>query len=402
MNVLAMMRKEFNVDDNRTYLMGHSMGGAGTYFLGSKHAKEWAAIAPIAPASFLMNNNRTMILQGIKDGGVPMLVVQGDVDEAVPVANTRMWVDTMKEMKMDFEYKEIPGAKHGPVIEAGMGDIFTFFAKHTKAVRGQRAGGAAAQAAPAAGRGAQPPDPRVQQRTYHFADTKEDIPYAVFVSSKVTKAKKNPLIIALHGLGGSPNSLMRSNTLDLAEEGGFIVFAPMGYNPRGWYGIPWDVPQTPGVAPKLDPAAANDPPKLRELSEKDVMNVLAMARKEFNIDERRTYLMGHSMGGAGALYLGSKYSSNWAAIAAIAPAARRMETNMQPVLTPIKNNMPVIIIQGDADTAVPVANTRKWIAAMKDMKMNYKYDEIPGGDHGSVIGTGMPDIFAFFNEYTKR
>ena len=39
------------------------------------------------------------------------------------------------------------------------------------------------------------------------------------------------------------------------------------------------------------------------------MNLLAMARKEFNVDERRTYLMGHSMGGAGTLYLGSKYAS---------------------------------------------------------------------------------------------
>ena len=44
-----------------------------------------------------------------------------------------------------------------------------------------------------------------------------------------------------------------------------------------------------------------------------------MARKEFNVDERRTYLMGHSMGGAGTLYLGSQYASNWAAVAAIAP-----------------------------------------------------------------------------------
>jgi hypothetical protein len=51
---------------------------------------------------------------------------------------------------------------------------------------------------------------------------------------------------------------------------------------------------------------------------------------------------------------------------------------------------------------VPVANTRKWIAAMKRMNMNYKYDEIPGGDHGSVIGAGMPDIFAFFNAHTRR
>jgi predicted peptidase len=263
---------------------------------------------------------------------------------------------------------------------------------------GKQAPQAAAQGK---GPGQRPLDPRVQQRMYHFADTNEDLPYAVFVSSKVTKDKKSPLIIALHGLGGNPNTLMRGNLLDLAEAGGYIVFAPAGYNPRGWYGIPWTIAPpagaAPKAAPKTDPAAANDPPNLTELAEKDAMNMLAMARKEFNVDERRTYLMGHSMGGAGTLYLGSKYASNWAAIAAIAPAARRMEANMDAILAKI--TMPAIVIQGDADTAVPVANTRKWIAAMKEMKMNYKYDEIPGGDHGSVIATGMPDIFKFFSEH---
>ena|SRR5262249_49567669 len=41
-------------------------------------------------------------------------------------------------------------------------------------------------------------DPRVQQRTYSFKDTNEELPYALFVSSKVRKDKKNPLIVALH------------------------------------------------------------------------------------------------------------------------------------------------------------------------------------------------------------
>jgi predicted peptidase len=272
------------------------------------------------------------------------------------------------------------------------GVVFAFCLQHALAQQP-----AATQAAP--GRSAQV-DPRAQQRTYHFADTDEDLPYAVFVSSKVTKDKKSPLILALHGLGGNPNTLMRGNLLDLAEDGGYIVFAPAGYNPRGWYGIPWSISPPAGVTPKADPAAAKDPANLNDLAEKDVMNLLAMARKEFNIDERRTYLMGHSMGGAGTLYLGSKYASNWAAIAAIAPAARRMEANMPTVLTPLKA-MPVIVIQGDADTAVPVENTRKWIAGCEDAKMNYKYSEIPGGTHGSVISTGMPDIFAFFNTHTK-
>jgi dipeptidyl aminopeptidase/acylaminoacyl peptidase len=62
-------------------------------------------------------------------------VSQGDADEAVPVANTRTWVDTMKELKMDFEYNEVPGAMHGPIIEASMEKIFAYFATHTKAGR---------------------------------------------------------------------------------------------------------------------------------------------------------------------------------------------------------------------------------------------------------------------------
>ena len=81
-------------------------------------------------------------------------------------------------------------------------------------------------------------DPRVQQRTYLFTDTGEQLPYAVFVSSKVSKDKKNPLIVALHGLGGDQNTMMRANALQLAEEGGYIMVGPMGYNSGGWYGAP--------------------------------------------------------------------------------------------------------------------------------------------------------------------
>jgi len=67
--------------------------------------------------------------------------------------------------------------------------------------------GAPAATGQPGGRGAI--DPRVQQRTYRFADTNEELPYAVFVSSKVSKDKKNPLIVALHGLGGNHNTMMR-------------------------------------------------------------------------------------------------------------------------------------------------------------------------------------------------
>src|SRR5262245_956374 len=100
----------------------------------------------------------------------------------------------------------------------------------------QPGAGAPAAAGQRGGRGAV--DPRVQQRTYAFKDTNEEMPYAVFVSSKVSKDKKAPLIVALHGLGGNQNTMMGKNALDLAEEGGYIVLGVMGYNSSGWYGAP--------------------------------------------------------------------------------------------------------------------------------------------------------------------
>jgi predicted peptidase len=292
----------------------------------------------------------------------------------------------------------------------------------------QPGAGAPAAAGQRGGRGAI--DPRVQQRTYGFADTNEELPYAVFVSSKVSKDKKNPLIVALHGLGGDQNTMMRANALQLAEEGGYIMVGPMGYNSGGWYGAParfgggggrggaprGDNGAPPPGAPPGGQAAGRgafppastaggkeltDPAKLHEASEKDVMNVLDMIRKEFNVDENRTYLMGHSMGGAGSIYLGVKYASIWAAVGAEAPAtAPAGLTPDNYSLEPAKN-IPMIIVQGDMDTLVPVAGTRLWIDKMKELKMTYQYIEVPGGDHGSVLTTGAPDIFTFFAKHTK-
>src|SRR5262245_46705803 len=116
---------------------------------------------------------------------------------------------------------------------------------------------AAPQVAPAAGgpqagrgggRGAV--DGRVQQRTDTFGETNEQMPYALFVSSKVTKDRKSPLIVSLHGLGGDQNTMVRKSlrSVELAEQGGYILVAPMGYNSGGWYGIPPGPPR---------PAAAN-------------------------------------------------------------------------------------------------------------------------------------------------
>jgi predicted peptidase len=127
-----MMREEFNVDPARIYLTGHSMGGAGTLFLGSKHADIFAAIAPVAPAAFSMTENRAEILGRLDDAGVPVMIVHGDADEAVPVDLARTWVATMEEIGMEHEYVELPGVTHGPVITISQEHVYEFFGKHSK------------------------------------------------------------------------------------------------------------------------------------------------------------------------------------------------------------------------------------------------------------------------------
>jgi predicted peptidase len=275
---------------------------------------------------------------------------------------------------------------------------------------------AAPQAGRGGGRGAV--DPRVQQRTYLFAETNEQMPYALFVSSKVTKDKKNPLIVSLHGLGGDQNTMVREalRSVELAEQGGYILVAPMGYNSGGWYGIPPGPPRGGGAnaagaqrgrgaggrGVTVGGTAIAEVAKVREASEKDVVTVLDMIRKEFNVDERRIYLMGHSMGGAGTYYLGSKHGHIWAALAPIAPAAMGMTNDRAKVLQAIKDaGTPMLVSMGDADEAVPVANVRAWVETMKELQMNYEYKEHPGVTHGPIMGASMDDIYAFFAKHSK-
>jgi len=244
-----------------------------------------------------------------------------------------------------------------------------------------------------------PVDPRAERRTYVFEDTGEELPYALFVSSKVRDDEPSPLIVALHGLGGSQDTFIRETyrAVELAEAGGYILVAPMGYNSSGWYGIPatGDGGGRGRGFGGGGESAVTDPARVRELSEKDVMNVLDMVREEYKIDDDRIYLMGHSMGGAGALHLGVKHASIWAALAPIAPAAMSLNPDSLASIP----DMPVILVVGDEDNLVEGA--RRWAARLEELDMTHEYHEIAGGDHMSVIADGMPDIFEFFDSHSK-
>lgn len=111
MEVLSRVREEFSIDNNRIYLWGHSMGGAGTYHIAAKYPDLFAGLGVAAPAP-----ERDLpieaTLERIKH--LPILVLQGDEDGLVTL--TRRWVEKMQEMGMQHVYTEIPGGDHSLVI----------------------------------------------------------------------------------------------------------------------------------------------------------------------------------------------------------------------------------------------------------------------------------------------
>ncbi len=230
-------------------------------------------------------------------------------------------------------------------------------------------------------------DPRVQHRSYVFPETGESIPYAVFVPASLNPNQAAPLIVSLHGLGRTHDWLMGYHGfLDHAEANGYIVVTPLGYIRRGWYG-----------------SRLTEDPQDAQRSEQDVMNVLQLIRDEFSIDSNRIYLWGHSMGGAGTYHIAAKYPEIFAGLGVAAPAPEA-NAPMDDILARIKG-LPIFVLQGDQDDAVPVERTRAWVAKMQALGMQHVYVEIPGGDHSLLISQdeeNMRKFVDFFNIVRKQ
>lgn len=236
-----------------------------------------------------------------------------------------------------------------------------------------------------------PTHDRLQSRTYHLEEAGRDVGYELYVPTSYDAATPSPLIVLLHGLGSRPERVIRYEGLtELAEERGYIVVAPMGYNERGWYGS-----RGTGRASNRGDAA-NDPDNLGELSEMDVMNVLELTLDEFNIDREQVFLAGHSMGGGGTWHLAIEYPDLWAGLGPVAPAIYTSPDALAAI-----THIPVIVVMGDDDNLVDVEVTRRWVAKMEELGMTHRYIEIPGGDHSRII-TRTPEnvraIFDFFDQ----
>lgn len=121
--VLEDVKKRFNIDEDRTYLTGLSMGGGGTLWIGLTRPDIWAAIAPVCPAP--PRGTDALAMNALN---LPAHFFHGDNDMAVNVNVSRDWVKRLKEMNYRVEYDEYPGIGHDSWVNAYKDEaIFTWF-----------------------------------------------------------------------------------------------------------------------------------------------------------------------------------------------------------------------------------------------------------------------------------
>jgi predicted peptidase len=265
----------------------------------------------------------------------------------------------------------------------------------------------AAQTPAQGGRGAAPPPPEPsptaplyrhtgeQYRIYNFPGTGESIPYRLFVPTSWTADKKLPMLVTLRAGNTVDGPYRAGNDLvKQAAQRGYIVVTPMGYRglSQPYYGSKYPIARTPPSVP-----AAGWTPQEDERAEQDVMYVIDLVTKEYNVDTARVYLHGQNPSGSGALHLAAKYPQRFAALVV---SSGPIVLDNYP-FEKLKGNVALMVIHGDQDTNNPIEASQKMAAAAKAAGVDTVYATVPGGTHLEAYLTYAPQIFDFLGQHHK-
>lgn len=137
LEVLEDVKKHYQINENRVYLTGHSMGGHGVWHIATTHPDLFAAIAPSAgwtnfqlyipwflqkseifthPEMIkyrdlaLRQDNPLVFLKNLKN--VPVYILHGGADDNVPAVHGRMFANYLDVLGFEYVYNEVPGKGH--------------------------------------------------------------------------------------------------------------------------------------------------------------------------------------------------------------------------------------------------------------------------------------------------
>lgn len=125
LDIIDIVKREYPVDPDRVYLMGHSMGGWGTWWIGLRNPDLFAAICPMAaftPMELLPNALHLS----------PFIIHDKD-DPIVSVEHSRKADRELKRLKIPFRYKEEQGFGHSSkMIGANFPELFDWLDSHKR------------------------------------------------------------------------------------------------------------------------------------------------------------------------------------------------------------------------------------------------------------------------------
>ena len=206
-------------------------------------------------------------------------------------------------------------------------------------------------------------------------NTGDTLLYRYLVPENVQKGKKYPLVIFLHGSGERGNDNQAQlfhgsgqfiNPVNREKYPAYVLFpqcpagVPGAYMPGLKTLVPADMP--------LDPPQAPIVTLLLEL----IDSYIALP----NVDPRRVYIMGISMGGIATFDIVSRYPQKFAAAIPICGSV-----NPQRLVN--TKGVAWRIFHGDNDQAVTVEGSREAYKALRKAGLDVEYFEFPGCTHNS-------------------
>ncbi len=109
--LLDYMIANYEIDENRIYVAGYSMGGAGTWTYAFEGSHDIAAFVPIASgASRTGKIHEKWDIERVKDK--PVWMFHGDQDTVVPYANAKESADLISAINPKFKFTVFEGVGH--------------------------------------------------------------------------------------------------------------------------------------------------------------------------------------------------------------------------------------------------------------------------------------------------
>jgi pimeloyl-ACP methyl ester carboxylesterase len=174
------------------------------------------------------------------------------------------------------------------------------------------------------------------------------------------------LVVLLHGRQQSETEILVPPYFrKLADATGTIVIAPNG---RGSYDF-------------AQPAAD------------DVYQITEAVVAAYNVDRRRVYLAGYSMGGFSVFSVGPLHASRWTAIMCVSGAILNSETDLVRMQL---SRTPIYMVTGKRDTDVPSRYGELTASFLAGVGILTEFDEESAGTH--YLATLMPSLTIAWND----